>query len=145
MSETREVTEPTPSPADPDIQVAAAAIARWGGYWAEARKDGAWVERHRLRDEKRRAVLPEMRDLVARFLEAEISLGEFRDTFDRKTRNEWDLFGLKGPSSAMFLNALVKHLPTDISSSSLFSETSPKVCESHSGTSNISASGSTRR
>jgi hypothetical protein len=40
-----------------------------------------------------------------------MSLGDFRETFDRKTRNEWDLFGLKGLSGAMFLNKFAKYLP----------------------------------
>jgi MoxR-like ATPase len=76
----------------------------------DARSDLAWVERHRIRDEKRREILPQMRDLISGFLEQKVSLTELRETFDRKTRNEWDLFGLKGPSGAMFLNKLCKHL-----------------------------------
>ena len=50
---------------------------------------------------------------MVRFLRGHANLGEFRDTFDRKTRNEWDLFGLKGLSGAMFLNKLAKHLPDE--------------------------------
>jgi hypothetical protein len=86
-------------------------IARWRERWEEASKDSEWMDRHRLRDSKRKEVLPEIRDLIVRFLGRAVSLAEFRETFHRKTGNEWDLFGLKGLSGAMFLNKLVKHLP----------------------------------
>ncbi|GMR21948.1 MAG: hypothetical protein BMS9Abin37_0271 [Acidobacteriota bacterium] len=38
---------------------------------------------------------------------------QHRVPLDRKTRNEWDLFGLKGMSGAIFLNKLVKYLPDE--------------------------------
>lgn len=85
-------------------------IERWREYWDEA-KSGASVERDQLRDTKRREVLPQIHDLIAGFLGGDVSLADFRDTFDRKTRKEWDFFGFKGNSGAMFLNKLVKHLP----------------------------------
>jgi hypothetical protein len=47
--------------------------------------------------------------LVQRFLSGGIGLEQFRSTFDRRTRTDWDAFALKGASGAMFLNALVKH------------------------------------
>ena len=68
------------------------------------------MEGHRLRDEQRAVALPEIGALVKGFLDRDLVIAEFRETFDRKTRNEWDLFGLKGLSGAMFLNKLVKHL-----------------------------------
>jgi hypothetical protein len=86
-------------------------IDRWRDFWEAAGADAAWLERHGLRDAKRREALPQIRDLIAGFVNGDVSLVAFRDTFDRKTRNEWDLFGLKGLSGAMFLNKLAKHLP----------------------------------
>ena len=87
------------------------AIDRWRQRWQEAQRDTEWIDRHRLRDEQRAQALPQIRDLVRHFLDRDFDISEFRETFDRKTRNEWDLFGLKGLSGAMFLNKLVKHLP----------------------------------
>ena len=84
---------------------------RWQTYWSEGCEDSSWVERHRLRNRKRTEILPEIKQLIIDFLEGDITLSDFRATFDLKTRNEWDLFGLKGMSGAMFLNKLVKHLP----------------------------------
>jgi MoxR-like ATPase len=95
---------------DPAAALPSDAIERWRAFWREAHEDPAWMEQHRLRDGKRREILPEMRGLVMQFLDGRIPLTAFRDTFDRRTRNEWDLFGLKGPAGAMFLNKLSKHL-----------------------------------
>ena len=47
---------------------------------------------------------------MQQFLHRRLAITEFRETFDRKTKKEWDLFGLQGLSGAMFLNKLVKHL-----------------------------------
>lgn len=86
-------------------------LRRWKGFWETVATDTEWVERHRVRDGKREEILPDIRTLVEGFLAGGVDLEAFRDTFDTKTRNEWDLFGLKGMSGAMFLNKLVKHIP----------------------------------
>jgi hypothetical protein len=83
----------------------------WRTRWRAAQQDTLWMDSHRALHDRRMAALPEMRALVARFLNREIGLEEFRDVFDRKTRNEWDVFGLRGLSGAMFVNKLAKHLP----------------------------------
>jgi hypothetical protein len=103
----------TSSEAGSSSAVSKHVVDRWRDLWRNARTDAAWVERHRLRDEKRTEILPQIRDLVAGFLSGTVSLGELKTTFDRKTRNEWDLFGLKGPNGAMFLNKLANHLPPE--------------------------------
>jgi hypothetical protein len=71
----------------------------------------AGAERQRLRDAKRRKILPEIATLVADSLDGNVALGQHKDTFDRKTRSEWDLFGLKGMSGATLLNMLTLNLP----------------------------------
>ena len=59
--------------------------------------------------ERRRAqVRPQMLSWLERFLGGSVGLEQFRATFDRRTRTDWDAFALKGASGAMFLNALVK-------------------------------------
>lgn len=83
----------------------------WRSRWADAKADSVWIDRYRIIDDRRKAVIPEMQELLSRFLSGQASLDTFRETFDRKTRNEWDVFGLKGLSGAMFVNKLAKHLP----------------------------------
>jgi hypothetical protein len=51
--------------------------------------------------------------LLDQYLTGQIDTEEFRSTFDKKTRSEWDRFGLKGISGAMFLNMLVKYIPDE--------------------------------
>lgn len=46
-----------------------------------------------------------------------VTLVELKATFDRKTRSEWDMFGLKGPNGAMFLNMLANNLPAEADAS----------------------------
>jgi hypothetical protein len=57
----------------------------------------------------RTRVRPQMLGWLERFLAGAIGLEQFRATFDRRTRTDWDAFALKGASGAMFLNALTKH------------------------------------
>jgi MoxR-like ATPase len=91
--------------------MAPAVVDRWRDRWNEARADTAWTDRHRIRDSKREAILPEIEALISSFVSGRLTLGDFKEIFDRKTRNEWDLFGLKGLSGAMFLNKVSKNLP----------------------------------
>jgi len=86
-------------------------LAFWGQREAERRQDAADVTYNQQRDERRRAVRAEMLPFLDDFLGERIDLKTFKDTFDKKTRKEWDVFGLKGMSGAMFLNTLVKHMP----------------------------------
>ena len=60
-------------------------------------------------ERRRSRVQPQMLRWLARFLKGNVGLEQFRATFDRRTRTDWDAFALKGASGAMFLNALVKH------------------------------------
>jgi len=86
-------------------------LAFWRQREAERRQDAADLAHNQQRDERRRAVRAEMLPFLADFLDERIGLKAFKDTFDKKTRKEWDVFGLKGMSGAMFLNTLVKHMP----------------------------------
>jgi hypothetical protein len=60
-------------------------------------------------ERERSRVRPQMAAFLQRFLGGGIGLEQFRSTFDRRTRTDWDAFALKGASGAMFLNVLVKH------------------------------------
>lgn len=84
---------------------------RWKALWEDASTDQKWVQWEKERDDRRAVIRREIADLLSRFLGGSVSTEELRATLDQKTRREWDLFGLKGMSGAMFLNMLVKHIP----------------------------------
>ena len=88
-----------------------AALADWKHSLAQMRADPTFITRHRERDERRRAVRAEIVDLLDRFADGRLDLAQFREIYHRGTAKDWDYFGLKGLSGAMFLNTLVKHLP----------------------------------
>lgn len=86
-------------------------VERWRNLGNEASSDAKWVAFHQERDIRRKEVKKEMIVVLNRYLSEEMSSEEFRTTFHSKTGKEWDVFGLKGMSGAMFLNTLVKHIP----------------------------------
>ena len=93
------------------ILLTEAQVERWRLLEEERQSDVANLSFHAERDERRMLVKAEMLTFLQGFLTGEISLDEFKIDFDRKTRTDWDVFGLKGMSGAMFLNTLVKHIP----------------------------------
>ncbi|MCY1015603.1 AAA family ATPase [Pyxidicoccus sp. MSG2] len=88
-----------------------AVVGRWKQRLDAMRNDLAYMEAQADRDVARKKVREEIRALFSAFRAGSVGLEALRSTFDVNTRNEWDVFGLKGLSGAMFLNTLVKHLP----------------------------------
>lgn len=88
-----------------------AVVERWRLLREEAEADAQWVAQNQQLDARRPVIQREILELVKRYLAGEVDTQQFRETFDRKTRHEWDGFGFKGMSGAMFLNMLVKHVP----------------------------------
>jgi hypothetical protein len=86
-------------------------VERWRILREEMAADAKWTAMHEQRDVRRLVVQKEMLELLNRFLTGQVETEELRETYDRKTRTDWDVFGLKGMSGAMFLNKLVKHIP----------------------------------
>jgi hypothetical protein len=86
-------------------------IERWRLLREEANSDAEWLEHHKQRDARRLVAQQGLLELLDGYLEGRIDTERFRSTFDRRTRADWDLFGLKGFSGAMFLNMLVKYIP----------------------------------
>lgn len=76
-----------------------------------AATDAAWKLERDIRNQRRLAVVPQLLALLQQLRDDTIQLPMFRETFDAKTRKDWDVFGLKGMSGAMFLNKLVLHVP----------------------------------
>lgn len=86
-------------------------IEQWQMLQNSRQDDEKHLSRYRRHDEKRHVSQREMLTLLQRFLNQEIDIAALRTTFDKRTRTDWDQFGFKGLSGAMFLNTLVKHIP----------------------------------
>ena len=86
-------------------------VERWRILWEERAADVQWMSAQKERDARRLAAQQEILDLLGRFLSEQIDTEELREVYDRKTRTDWDVFGLKGMSGGMFLNKLIKHIP----------------------------------
>jgi len=84
----------------------------------EAWKDTEWASVTHQHMERRESVSRELLAFLDDFIAAKITLTEFKTTFDKRTKKEWDSFGLKGMSGAMFLNMMTLHAPdgTDLTS-----------------------------
>lgn len=93
------------------VSLTDAQIDHWRMRWEEMTGDAEWIAFHEQRDAQRLVVQQEQLGLLSRFLAAEVSVDELRKTYDHKTKTDWDVFGLKGMSGAMFLNRLVKYVP----------------------------------
>ncbi|MDA1036083.1 MAG: hypothetical protein O3B65_04275, partial [Chloroflexi bacterium] len=96
---------PTVLPAD---------VGRWRSYLTAAEEDLEYVERHRLRDQRRLGGHPAMKELVEAFSRGSISLKGFKEQFDSRARVEWGVFGLKGFAGAMFLNQISNNVPNHV-------------------------------
>lgn len=92
--------------------VTAPIIERFEQLHADAKADVEFDRNWRQTMDARVKILPDIRALIDSFRAGRIDLEKFRSTFDSKTRNEWDLFGLKGFAGGMFLNQLAKYGPT---------------------------------
>lgn len=78
---------------------------------AAFRDPGFWTHMDR-RVTARSQALPEIRDLVRRFLNGALDVQGLREEFDGRTRSmPWSAFGFGGQSGGMALNKLVKHYP----------------------------------
>jgi len=81
----------------------------WRLLWEELLGDAEALAECRAWEERRGRVRPEALELLGAFVRGAIDVEALRATFDYRTKTDWDAFGLKGTSGAMFLNALVKH------------------------------------
>lgn len=91
-------------------QLSSSQIERWRLLYEEYKADVQQVEDFKKLDERRTLVRQEMVDFLQKYLIGEISTKQFKETFDLKTRSQWNTFGLKGLSGGMFLNILVNHV-----------------------------------
>lgn len=85
-------------------------LESWRLLWRELSADADALDECRTWEGRRRIVRPQLLDLLSRYLSGAIDTEAFRATFDHRTRTDWDAFGLRGMSGAMFLNKLVKYV-----------------------------------
>lgn len=86
-------------------------LTRWRVLNEEASRDSDWVTSNNERDARRLVIQRQILDLLHLYLAGKVTIEDFRSTFDRRTKTDWDVFGFKGMSGAMFLNMLVKNIP----------------------------------
>lgn len=85
-------------------------VESWRLLWEELARDPWAIAEYREWEDRRRQAQPQMLELLGRFLSGVADVEDLRATFDARTRTDWDLFGLRGASGAMFLNKLVKYI-----------------------------------
>jgi serine/threonine protein kinase len=110
LRELQSPSQPTQPAAGVEPPPAEPSTTRWRQLWQEASADSAWVAHNKELDAKRTKVRGEVADFLGRYLGGKVGTEELRATFDRRTRTDWEGFGFKGMSGAMFLNKLVKYL-----------------------------------
>ncbi|MDQ5822780.1 MAG: hypothetical protein M3441_01035 [Chloroflexota bacterium] len=86
-------------------------LDKWRGYAQAAEQDSKYVERMEVLSKQRGPAMAEMRDVLTRYVDGEISVEELRSIFQTKSMRAWSCFGLKGVGGAMVVNQLVKRIP----------------------------------
>jgi type II restriction enzyme len=86
-------------------------IDHWKTLRDEMFSNDEFIKHRRAREAKRLVAVEEMKDCLAKYMNHELNNAEFRAIFQKKTATDWDSFGLKGFSGAMFLNMLVNNIP----------------------------------
>lgn len=86
-------------------------LAHWCVIQQAYESDIAAVVQDKNVDRRRYHVRQEMTQLLYAFLDGAITLTEFNEVFQQKTRGPWSVFSLGGMSGSMFLRKLIKHIP----------------------------------
>jgi hypothetical protein len=76
-------------------------IESWQGYCDKFFADKSLMDFYSEYDKRRIEVRSEILELLHSYLNQQMETQEFRQTFDAKSRTEWTVFGIKGPSGAM--------------------------------------------
>ena len=85
-------------------------IDRWLQFKSQMDADEGWTKHRDAIDQQRSQTRTEILALIKQFLAGQIPIYDLKEIFDKKTRTDWNQFGLKGLSGAMFLNKLVNHI-----------------------------------
>ncbi len=98
----------------PSVQLKDEQLSWWRELKTEFDADATRKAEYKALRDKRDVNRPQIVKLLDSFLSGAINIEQLRSTWDAKTRTEWTGFGLKGLSSAMVLNILVKHIPDQV-------------------------------
>jgi hypothetical protein len=93
---------------DAPAPLTALQVEGWQLLRAEWAADADAQAARRQSEGARAAAQPAAAALAEAFLAGRLDAAALREAFDRRTRSDWDAFGLRGPAGAMFLNRLVK-------------------------------------
>lgn len=86
-------------------------ISRWKILRDNMFEDTDFIEHRKEREKERQSAIPQMKDILQKYLIHEINNEEFRQEFQQKTATDWSSFGLSGFSGAMFMNMLINNVP----------------------------------
>jgi hypothetical protein len=95
-------------------------IEQWRLKYRAYKSDTVSATFNRDVDLLRSQAQQEMLKLLNSFLDNAITLKEFNTVFQQKTHNAWKVFHLQGMSGGLFLNKLVKHVPSEDAFGHLF-------------------------
>jgi 5-methylcytosine-specific restriction protein B len=85
-------------------------LPTWKVRLAEWRASSDFAARSLIRAERDRN-RAEISAHLSQFRTGQMDLDTFREALDRRTRADWQYFGLKGASGAMFVNMLARNVP----------------------------------
>ncbi len=88
-------------------------VKHWRQLHQAYTEDTESVKQHKDVDLRRLDVQHNLVDLLHSFLEGAITLKAFNTAFQQKTRDAWNVFHLRGMSGGLFLNKLVKLVPSE--------------------------------
>lgn len=95
-------------------------LEQWRLAYSRYLSDMPSVTLNRNIDRQRPHTQQEMTQLLRSFLDGAITLKQFNTVFQQKTHNAWNVFHLQGMSGGLFLNKLVKHVPSEDTFGHLF-------------------------
>src|SRR5260370_4155434 len=95
-------------------------LEQWRLSYSTYLSDMPSVTLNRNIDRQRPHTQQEMTQLLRSFLDGAITLKEFNPVSQQKTHNAWNVFHLQGMSGGLFLNKLVKHVPSEDTFGHLF-------------------------
>src|SRR6266568_1660629 len=88
-------------------------IAQWRRQHRAYTEDAESMRHDKEVDLKRPHSQQEMMHLLHSFLDGNSTLKEFNTIFQKKSHDAWRVFQLQGTSGDLFLNKLVRHVPSE--------------------------------
>lgn len=84
-------------------------VERWRTLSEASQADAEYQKRCATYDAEREVARQNLAEYLRQFIDGNVSLAEFAQEFDKRSKREWVTFGIKGFSGAMFVNQIAKH------------------------------------